>query len=227
MIVCGIYKDHAFFVDGSGIDAGMECCHILNPSQFYLDDKVVMPLSLPGIIRTSKLKNILVHGNGYGPSCGYGDPSNGTLEINSLAEVHTYQFLSSDKKGYAKQNVLVKRFLGFTNSDLNFGMASYNTSTAALTNVLNTDGIDSIEVFVQDLYTQLNCTRYLRLEKKAWYIPLTELINSLEYVNDGTITRKEAAAMWQCLQSPKSDVVELTMDEIPLFTFEETTIWNK
>lgn len=227
MIVCGIYEDHVYLIDGSGIDAGMDCCHILNPAQFYFDDKVVLPLSMPGIVRTSKLKNMVSHGNGVSESCGYGDPSNATLEINSLSEVYNYQFVSSGKKGYEKQNLLIKRFLGFTDSGLSFGLASYNTSVAALTNVLNSNLVGNISVFVEELCNQLDTTRYLRKEKHAWYIKVTDLIDTLEKVNVGEMTRKEAASKWQHHHHAKAVVVELTTAEIKSFTFEHTTIWNE
>lgn len=227
MIVTGIYKEHVFYLDGSGVDAGMDCCHIISPVQFYIDDKVVLPVAFPGILRTSKLKNIRTQGNGMSGSCGYGDISNASVEINSLGEIHQYQILTSDKKGYEKDNLVLQRFLGFQDSDLSFGMCMYNTSVAALVNCLNDRSINNIHTFVSRLAQQLDATRYVRLEKRVWYIPIEKLMETLEEVNCGKMTRKEAMSHWQVYHHAEPVVVPIAFEEILPFTFDATTIWSK
>lgn len=226
MIVAGFYNDHVYWVDASGSDAGMDCCHITSPSQFYFDDKVVLPIMLPGIMRTSKLKTIRSHGHGYGGSCGYRDPSNAVLEINSLAEVHWYQTFSSDNKRYEKDNMTMVRFLGMADADLKFGLCAYATSNASLTNCLNDTSISDIDEFLYKLCTQLYSTRHIRTTKTAWSIHVDNLVDSLEKVNIGEISRAEAKALWTQRVYNRVVINDNEFFDLPIFTFDATTTWS-
>lgn len=230
MRLLGFYKDIVFIINAGDTRAGLERADTFNLADCYLDNKFVLPVLTPGIVRTSSIETTRLIGQGVNAAAKYAFNGVLTIEIEENSDINIYESFSSSSEKYELNNYVAKRYVGNIN---NLPVSIYTAIPSAqdiITNALNYYKLNqttSFMDFIKFINKQMTSNRQFSDYRTVHYINTKTLMDSLKRVNTKESTSVvEASTIWDTLPLFNNTVVNIELSDIAELNYSNATMWK-
>lgn len=231
MLILGTFKGTVFIINAGEYRAGLERASELNIADGYLDGKYVIPLLIPGIVRTAGNESIRKVGHGFSNSTEYKFNGGLTFEIMPDGELYNYDSFASSNEKHELSNQVMGRYCGNINNQPFMIFTASPKAQAIVTNALNLtkvrDNVTPMDL-VKFIAKQMNSDRYMNSYKTLYTIQHDKLLDSIKRVNDGeTKPLVEVESCWDVeVIDDCNNLKVIAFDDVAALTYANAAMWQ-
>lgn len=230
MRLLGFFKDEVFIIDAGDTRAGLERADTLNIADCYLDNKFVLPVLTPGIVRTAVMENVKLIGNGVSSSSKFSFNGILTVEVECCGDINIYESFASTSEKYEMNNYVAKRYNGDIRNKPVSIFSAIPSAQDIITNSLNYYKLNrnvSFDDFIKFTDKQMSSNRLFSDYRVLYHTKVELLLQSLKRVNSKeSKVLDEISTIWSERQLFNNKVVSIELNEIPELSYQNSAMWK-